>query len=457
MLSPREFLLQECSNVEELLRDALRYEYGPGGSRDFFDECFARLNTIIQDSRTLTDQNTREIAFYAQQLSHLSQLIAQIERSHIGEFPWAFGECLKTAAEQLLTESSLARAGQIKKAGHPLLFIMAEGGLSAFEARKDTALPELCNRRVFTIVVPRSLKNHVLLHAVLGHEVCHSAIWTEKVRSYVNSATKALGVIEPLRSAKKLKTWAEDHYPELGTFPDSQVDKIRQAWIRELKCDLFGLVFMGPAYLAAVRTMLGLSDPTGNHVDAGHPPHVWRYQMLEYAYKALDWDKPLPASVSKPVRDGQQRFNDALFTYNREAMATDEVVPKKEVGISACELRKLLDDHGGFDYHPPRAEVLETLIQDIKHLRPPIGQSVTDDDVTFARAEFRQVLHVGWLSYHADVSKDWHEDQQKDRFTIINRLCEQAIIQERAIMLTRGSNIAKEPKRRRRGNKSARP
>ena len=35
MLSPREFLLQECRNVEELLLDALRYDYGPMGSRFF--------------------------------------------------------------------------------------------------------------------------------------------------------------------------------------------------------------------------------------------------------------------------------------------------------------------------------------------------------------------------------------------------------------------------------------
>ncbi len=456
MLLPREFLLQECRNVEELLRDALRYEYGPAGSRAFFDECSSRLNTIMEDSLALRDQDTTEIAFYAQQLSHLSQLVAQIERSHIGEFPWAFGECLKTAAEQLLTERSLARAGQIKDAGHPLLFIMAEGGLSAFEARKDTAFPKLCNRRVFTIVVPRSLKNHVLLHAVLGHEVCHSAIWTEKVRNHVNLATKALGVIEPLRSVKKLKTWAEHHYPNLGSVPDYQADDIRRAWIREMKCDLFGLVFMGPAYLAAVRTMLGLSDPTGAHRDAGHPPHVWRYQMLEYAYQALEWDKPLPASVSKPVREAQRKFHDALFTYDRQAMATDEVIPKKEVEISTRKLRKFLDNNGEFDYRPPKAEVLERLIEDIKRLRPPIGQSVTDDDITFARAEFRQVLHAGWMSYHADVSKDWREYEKKNRFTIINRLCEQAIIQERAIMLTRGLKTAKEPKRHKKGSKNAR-
>jgi len=38
-MAAKEFLLQECANVKELLAQTLRNEYGPEGSRDFFEEC----------------------------------------------------------------------------------------------------------------------------------------------------------------------------------------------------------------------------------------------------------------------------------------------------------------------------------------------------------------------------------------------------------------------------------
>ncbi|MGH7239607.1 MAG: hypothetical protein ACREHG_06025, partial [Candidatus Saccharimonadales bacterium] len=368
-----------------------------------------------------------------------------IERSHIGEFPWAFGECLKSLAEKLLTEPGLERARQLKDVAHPLLFIMAEGGLSAFEARNDKTFtfPSISKRRVFTIVVPRSLKNYVLLHAILGHEVCHAALWTEKLRPHINSATKPISRIDPLKSVKKLNAWAEHYCPDIQSIPERQAEDMRLDWLNELKCDLFGLIFMGPAYLAAMRTMLSLSDPTGAKLDTGHPPHVWRYQLLEYAYRELGWDKPLPTSVSKPIRDAQVKFNKVLFNYDHEAMGTDEVILKKEVEIATRKFRKLLKDHGAFDYRPPDPAMLETLIGDIRRRRPPIGQSVSDDKIDFAGAEFRQVLHAGWMSRHAGVSKDWPEEEKENEYTIINRLCEQAIIQGRGIALALGPDTTK--------------
>ncbi len=437
--------------MEELLRDALRYDYGPTGSRFFFEECYSRLQAITGFAKTLTDFNRKEIRFYARELSHLSRLIAQIERSHIGEFPWAFGESLKKLAERLCADRDLDKGTQIKKAGHPLFFIMAEGGLSAFEARKDSNRTRLCKRQVFTIVVPRSLKHHVLLHAVLGHEVCHAALWRSKLHEQLNVAGVSLGKITPLTNSQELLKWIGKACPKLEAQFKPTIEDVRRRWLQELLCDLFGLVFMGPAYFAAVRTMLGLSDPTGEHIDPSHPPHVWRYQMLEYAYRDLGWDNSLPKSVNNDTQVAALRFNTALFDYNHSAMCTDTVIRRDLVVSATKKLSKLLEDFGGFGYDKPEAKTLEHLLSDIQALRPPIGQTVKTGKIKFLRPDFRQILHVGWLACHTKVDKILPQDSKHDAFTTINRLCEQAIIQERAIRKSRIRRSGKKKGRDRAG------
>jgi hypothetical protein len=434
MLPAKEFLLQECRNVGELLRDALRYEYGPAGSRDFFDECSTRLSSIRDLSKGVDPDNHQQIRNYASELSHLSRLIAQIERSHIGEFPWAFGERLKTLAETLLAETELDRAKQIRKAGHPLFFIMAEGGLTAFEARRDATGVKYRKRQICTIVVSRSLKHHVLLHAILGHEVGHSATWSQTVFKDIDAACAPLGDIDTLSTSEKLIKWAEKASPEVVPKLKLRVEEARRLWLRELLCDLFGLLTLGPAYFAAVRTMLDLTDPTGTHIVNSHPPHVWRFQLLEYAYRELGWHKPLPTSVNKDVRDAHRRFHKELFKYDHKEMKAHKVITKKEVAAATRGLRDWLIGRGNqFFYQPMDPKVLQLLLEDLENLRPPIGQRVGQKSVVHQLPEFRHILHAGWMACHMDIDAEWSEEEKENTFTIINRLCDQAIIQNLAL------------------------
>lgn len=419
----------------ELLRDALRYEYGPAGSRDFFNECNSRLSTIKAYSEAVEPTAHAEIRTYARELSHLSRLIAHIERSHIGEFPWAFAGNLKHLAESLLVEKDLDRAKQLQKSGQPLFFIMAEGGLSAFEARRDVAHPSYCKRRICTIVVPRSLKHHVLLHTILGHEVCHSATWSDKVAEELTVASGSLESISALTDSEKLLEWAGECCPGLLPKLTLKADEARRRWLRELLCDLIGLLTMGPSYFAAMRTMLGLTDPTGAHIDNSHPPHVWRFQLLEYAYREMGWDKPMPASVPANVRKAYAEFNNALLTYNHKEMKADKVISKAHVVIATRKLRDWLKSKGDFSYNYPlvKPQALGLLLDDLKALRPPIGQRVTEKTVSHARPDFRQILHVGWIACHAGIGDGWPTEDQDKVFTIVNRLCDQAMVQNLAL------------------------
>jgi hypothetical protein len=116
-------------------------------------------------------------------------------------------------------------------------------------------------------------------------------------------------------------------------------------------------------------------------------------------------------------------------------MKADKVILKKDVVKATRGLRDWLKGKGDFSYNypPMKPRVLELVMEDLKNLRPPIGQRVTATKVTYARPEFRQILHAGWISCHAGIVDKWPKEEQEKAFTIINRLCEQAIVQNLAV------------------------
>ncbi len=164
-MTPLEFLKQEFENVERALRETLRHEYGPAGTAEYYAECVSRLAEINRAIQGIRADDAKTISEYLDELSLLAAWIFLIERSHLGEFSWPFADELRRMATELLSEINL-KGEQLK----PIIHIVAEG--EGYQIVYEPQVPPVSGGRRFVIVAfPRSLKHHVLLHTLFGHEV----------------------------------------------------------------------------------------------------------------------------------------------------------------------------------------------------------------------------------------------------------------------------------------------
>jgi len=293
-MNPKEFLLHECQNVRNTLRDVLRHDYAPGSSKEFYDEFNERLRFLESLLSPVDPRDVTSLDTFAEEVSLLSAIVHHIERSHAGEFPWSFTEHLQKIATPLCKENLVAPEGE------PILRVYAEGGLYSYQINLENDLSVLnIGRRIFTIVFPRTLKHHVLLHAIFGHEIGHAAWTIPKHRAELRDK-----VLRPLRGSGRLTStsqatlWlkdptapapVEDLRNQYADPSYMEVDRNQlDSWFQEFMCDLFGLVTFGPSFLAAHQTLLLALDPTGYRWGPFHPPYVCRKSMLWHLLRVLE-------------------------------------------------------------------------------------------------------------------------------------------------------------------------
>jgi hypothetical protein len=253
-MTPLEFLREEFENVKRALGETLRYEYGPERSIEYYSECQSRLSEIDKSIARISASAKNTISDHLAELSLLATWISLVERSRLGEFSWPFADELRRMATALLTEKTLKGDRR-----DPIIHIVAEGG--GYRIVYEPSVPAASGRRRFVIVAfPRSLKHHVLLHSIFGHELCHTALHTAQagvaLRAEVMAALSAIG---PLVDNSMATTWlsaanapreikaALSIYAGRHGRPYAFTDLDRQMWLIELMCDLFGLLLFGPA------------------------------------------------------------------------------------------------------------------------------------------------------------------------------------------------------------------
>src|SRR5260370_39244013 len=121
-MTPKQFLLEECKNIELALSDLLRREFLAGKAADFHHQLTQRLETIRGLIKPIADPDANSVSLFCAELSRLSELVHRIERSHAGEFSWPFAEELCSLAHPLCRED-LRTPGT-----DPIIRILAEGG-----------------------------------------------------------------------------------------------------------------------------------------------------------------------------------------------------------------------------------------------------------------------------------------------------------------------------------------
>jgi len=430
VLQAKEFLQEECKNVELSLKEALRYEYGRSRSKDFYDECTYRLQNLKRQIDASKASDLPELEEYSTLLSSLSALITRIERSHLGEFSWPFADSLELLARAVCQGVN----GKDEKYGAPIFAISAEGGLEAYELHiEQGAVNFNFKRRIFNIVFPRTLKHHVLLHPILGHELGHAATTVPSMDDALSRMVLTRLEEGPLESEAKLTSWIDNTPTDSTKYTADMIEEMLYSWTEELFCDLFGLMLFGPSFVAAHYSLLSAIDPRGFDLGDEHPPNMTRFDMLLKAVEILGWQK-VPKTGNAQLRVGVERFWKSLNHAPGAIPSWATICTTEQIQGALEGLKSILQPLGVAMYTPPAKDVLEHLVESLHNRIPPIGNSVKDDGVPeLTDLDFRSILYAGWVEWHGQAQSV--AESARMSFSDINRLCDRAILQQLAIDL----------------------
>jgi hypothetical protein len=445
-----DFLREEFQSVEEALKETLRHDYGPSRGSEYFAECETRLQDIkdVMDDPEALDGPA--VAAQLRSLSALGSRICLIERSRLGEFSWPFAEAIRRISEKLFVRKHLDGKDYL-----PIVHVIAEG--MHYQIVNDVQ-PPVGNHRMMIVAFPRQLKHHVLLHALFGHELGHTAATTPRNRVGNDPgkiiSTRVLPAITsqgPLRDGTQATAWF--HRPDAPVSITSQIKQapgfeFREAWLKnwrtEIVCDLFGLLLFGPSFAAAHRMILEplSADPASFDLDKStHPPFVVRRRVIVRALELLEWDKGVCGGSQGLVGEAERKFLNYV-TEDSEATWPDVLTDEQLVQTLAA-LREIFSPYPEVVYASPDAGQIEALVDRLTLCRPPIVQTITEKGYT--RTDDVKTVHclyAGWTCWFGldalhDAKRKTVDRLLKPTFLQINKLCDQALLQQCAIELAR--------------------
>jgi hypothetical protein len=437
-MTPLEFLREEFDNVERALHETLRHEYGPERSSEYYTECTARLGEIKKAIQLVGPNDLQIISDHLNELSALATWISLIERSHLGEFSWPFADELRRMATELLPEQTLKGDWL-----DPIIHIVAEG--QGYRIIYEQQVPAASGRRRFVVVAfPRSLKHHVLLHSIFGHELCHTALYTTDTGSTLQ--TNVMAVLKnssALLDTASASNWLGDRNApaEVRSILQAYATIVGQAfiltdhylekWLIELTCDLFGLILFGPSFLAAHRVILQPMHPSPYTFDFSfptHPPYAIRHRMLVQAMRILGWDQPV-LTAGNTLRNSEVELIQYLLDDAYPAWAT--VFDDTQLRAAIAGTQALFQAHTLIGYVPTNDNTLSKLINCIVKGLPPILAEIDVNGVpSLNKIDITVPLYAGWICW---IGRNRLPNAGNLSFLLINQLCNHALLQQRAI------------------------
>lgn len=432
MRTTKDFLQQECLNLSAVLEETLRFKFGLDGSQRFFDECSTRLTFINNSLCSLKPTDSNELQNVAIDLAQLSALISRIERSSLGEYSWPFVDELKRIAVAICTEETVTDSNR-----EPLVHVLSDGGLDKYRIFTEANRPSSAGKRILTIVFPRSLKHFVLLHSILGHEIGHAMWQCSKHQNALKAILQThLFSSGTFATEKDTATWLYSEIaPDATKLRLASLEKtlgVRRnnffrwaswsAWKEEILCDFIGLLTFGPSFVAAECNLLYSFDSDGAAVGQQHPPVGCRANYLLTGASIRGYDKATfaDASLANAVRN---------YWINLKARKQSnpwfDVFSDTQIRDTADAIAALLQPLFPACYTSPSESDLKHLVSQLNRTVPPVGFTITDDRTSRCwKIDFRHILYSGWLK---------SIDAMEITFEQLNRLCEHAIMQQRAI------------------------
>jgi hypothetical protein len=445
-LDPFSFLSEECNSVLEALNETLRHDYGPERSLKYFTECKRRLDSIRDAIEEYPKMDRAAIAAHMRSLGAIGSRISLIERSHLGEFSWPFAEAIREIAETLFIAREF---DETLPPSPPIVHVVAEG---THYQIVDDALAMIGEKRIVVVAFPRQLKHHVLLHSIFGHELGHTALQSNGpgmiISTQVMPALVAGGVLQDtIQATAWLKR--DDAPPPIREAvtrnPDIQfLPTALQNWRIEIICDLFGLLLFGPAFAAAHRTILEAlsAHPTDfDMASTTHPPYLIRRRVITSAIRVLGWDKAVTLPKDELIFSAERE----LLNYVTEDTGSEwySLFSNHQLQTVIDKLASIFAPYPRMAFDKPDRDVVRELVERLTLNRPPIMQTL--DDEGFATSHSIPTCHclyAGWTFWFG--RKALHEAKVKQvpllrelSFLELNRLCDMAILQQRAIDATR--------------------
>lgn len=423
MPTTKAFLVDELENIERCLKEALRHEYGADQGLAFFEECRKRLEALGLATAATDAADLVGLRELSNQINLLSALIGRIERSHRGEFSWAFAQELQRLGKNICRDSTG------RDSAENLFYFGSDGSLGAYRIYPEQHTTHLASARIFSVIFPRTLKHHVLFHPILGHELGHAGLAVPEVHSRAVGALQALNRSPNLVSRDAFRAWLANF--STTTLSDATVDQIIVSWLIEFFCDLFGLLTFGPSFVGAHSTLLSALDPTGEQIGNSHPPGKCRFRLMSVALAHLGWTTFGDDLLRQLRNDNEVMWPSLLDVTLQDPLV--EIVSDQEVR-NAIDL--LLADptrFGGSIYQlPDRDSALELSRQLLGRIPPLHAQTFDAGVASLAVPDFRTILLAGWLAWRAT-----EEGAQPNpiSFFDVNRLCDHAILQSQAIAL----------------------
>jgi hypothetical protein len=264
---------------------------------------------------------------------------------------------------------------------------------------------------------------------LFGHELGHTALQTSSAGAVLNSQVIAAFTSSgPLSSYSEMNKWAKS----ASSSPIG--DEYRESWLEELSCDLFGLVLFGPPFLAAHRTYLSPLDADPYYIDLSgptHPPYAVRHKMLRRGLELLGWHMPITTDEFEREFLGYLLYD----PYRADALVFDDT----QLTQAIAGIRKVIEPLGRLGYSPLTADELRALVLNLARQVPPVcAQIDADGGVTLGEINVAQTLHAGW-SYWLGRAK--FPNPTALNFFDTNRLCDLALLQQRAINESRITKV----------------
>ncbi len=426
MFAPKDYLLVECANLKQTLRETLRYRYG-ASSAEFYTECASRLKYVRHLIDGVAADDYPALSGLMGQLNGLSDLITAIERSHIEEFAWPFAKALQRISTSICKENDPLRET-------PLFFFRAEGGIVSYAVRAERNSPGIAGRKIYSVVFPRTLKDIVLLHAIIGHEIGHAAVASHPVALISIAKTLVSGSI--LEDQQQFYHWCATN---ISVSHEVSADYLREQatmWTEELFCDLFGLIVMGPAFLPAASSLLGAtSRRVGVPFVPSHPPYGCRVAALLLAARTLKLlysESPAGGRLAELCSPLDTAF---VSEASKWTSGNFDILKPDSIESAAKALAAFARQFEFLSFGEPNAELLDQQLQLLRARVPPAGRypaAVGEGSHVIKMVEstiidFRHVLLAGWLRW-SELATSAEAD-----FRQINRLCSHAILQQEAI------------------------
>lgn len=447
------YVQEEHDNVERALRESLRYDYGPGQTVEYYEECRFRLEGIGGDLQRLresqgvepalrTVSNSVTIPGLIGQLWDLANRLTLIERSHLGEFSWPFADAIREIASRLLVEEE-GLEGKIP----PIIHMIAEG--TSYQISSEQVLGVNKKRRLYTVAFPRQLKHHVLMHALFGHELGHATFYSNRqVAHLFADDPPSRKIMSILRSGGRLRDVATaEQWLRRDDAPETVKSKLAKPtgkltedhikhWMVELVCDLFGLAIFGPAFAAAHRTYLEHSCKTEYEIEIGkasHPAYAIRRKVLVGALRVRGWLDPVTGPEDGPPHGAELR----LINYVGEDRFPDwaTVFTDEQIGEALNLIANHFESNGISVARRPDGKALSDLVGRISFHLPPIRERIDEGGVsTTEQVLLEEQLYAGWTYW---LGRDLVDDKPLDFFQL-NQLCDLGLLQQQAVDISSG-------------------